>query len=178
MMERLNNLDLQKLQETRQKLETGELPSDKVFSVTGEWLLEGPAQFRAVLEFPQGSMLLQTDQPPPSGGGGNFPNPVQYCVFAMAACYATTYATLAAEKGIALQKLRITAETVTNMRAVFGLEEGPIVRSVRLHLEVAAEAPPEELDSLRRLADEKCPAAFTVQNEIPFSSELRVLDRV
>lgn len=166
-----NKINLRALEKTRNKITQGEFPEKKDFLVEGQWLvINGPGQFQATLEYPQGKVDLVTDQPPPSGGEGTAPNPVQYCVFAMLACYATTFMTLAAQKGVAIHRLKVRGASRVNMKAVFEIEEGPIVEKVWVALDIVSDAPPEVLEEIRALADQKCPAAFTVQNAVPFES--------
>ncbi len=166
-----NRINLKALEETREKILRGEFPEKKAFVVEGQWLvMNGPGQFKATLEYPQGQVELVTDQPPPSGGEGTAPNPVQYCVFAMLACYATTFMTLAAQKGVEVRRLAVRGASVVNMKSVFEVEEGPIVEKVWIELDVEADASPDVLEEIRALADRKCPAAFTVQNAVPFES--------
>lgn len=140
--------------------------------VEGEWLFTEEGQFKGTIEFPKGNITLITDQPPPSGGRGNAPNPVQYCVFAMISCYATTFMTIAAKKGIEIKKLKAKGASDANMKSIFEIEEGPIVEKVWIELEIESSADKEVLEEIRKLADKKCPAAFTVQNKVPFESKI------
>ncbi len=167
-----NNMNLSAIQETQEKIKRGEVPTEKPFVVEGEWLLDGEGQFKATLEFPAGTLTLVTDQPPPSGGQGRAPNPVQYCVFAMISCYATTFVTIATQKGIEIKKLRAKGASVANMKAIFDVEEGPIIEKVWIELEIESDAPREVLEEIRKLANEKCPAAYTVSHAIPFESKI------
>ena len=168
-----NNMNLDAIRETQEKIKKGEFPEKKPFLVEGEWLLEGEeGQFRGTLEFPAGSLTLVSDQPPPSGGQGRAPNPVQYCVFAMISCYATTFVTIATQKGVEIKKLKIRGASEANMKAIFDVEEGPIIERVWVELEIESDAPREVLEEIRQLANEKCPAAFTVSHAIPFESKI------
>ena len=102
----MNNVNLEKILETREKIVKGELPAYRLFEAEGEWRF-GETQFGANLTFENGSITLFTDQPTPSGGKGNAPNPVQYCVFSMIACYATTFVTIATMKGVKIDSLKV-----------------------------------------------------------------------
>jgi len=170
----MNSLNLEAIEETKKKLESGKISEVKSFLVEGNWLadLEERGQFRSTLEFPAGTLTLTADQAPPMGGRGLEPNAVQYCVFAMLACYATTFVTLATEKGITINSLKARGATEVNLKRVLGIEEGPIVEMVWIELQVEADTPKRELEELRKLADQKCPAAFTIQNPVPFQSKL------
>jgi len=168
----MNHVNLENLQKTRRELEAGQIPATKAFEVEGRWLLEGPGQFQATLAYPGGQITLVSDQPPTSGGEGTAPNPVQYCVFAMLACYATTFVTLAAQEGVEIQDLRVRGASVANLRVMFGLEEGPVVEQAWIELRVKSPAPPEVLERLRQWADQKCPAAYSLQHQVPFTSRV------
>ncbi len=172
-MDVLNNVNLEKMRESADALRRGEVPPEKDFTVEGEWSF-GDHQFRAVLEFERGRVEVFTDQPTPAGGKGNAPNPVQYCVFAMVACYSTTFMSIAAKRGVEITSLRVRGYSRVNMRAVFDLEEGPVVKEVGVHLEVESDAPVDVLEEIREEANRKCPAAFTVSNSVPFKSTLEV----
>ncbi len=172
MNDRKNGIRLDALAETREKIVRGEVPPQKPFEVEGRWRSEGPGMFEATLAFPGGTLTLVSDQPPPSGGEGIAPNPVQYCVYAMLACYATTFMTLAAKKGVEIRGLKCRGASVANMKAIFEVEEGPIIDRVWIELEVDSDASDEVLEALREEADRKCPAAYTVQNAVPFASRL------
>ncbi len=168
-----NNMNIESIEETRGKLLKGEFPKKKAFEVSGEWLFEeGRGQFRSKLSYPKGSLELIADQAPPMGGSGVAPNPVQYCVFAMIACFATTFVTIATERGIEIKGLKARGATEANMPQILGLEEGPIVDRVWVELDVDSDAPRELLDEIREIANRKCPAAFTVQNRVTFESKL------
>ncbi len=167
-----NNINLEAIQKTRDALLKGEFPEKREFIAEGEWIFSEDGQFQGKLEYPSGALTVITDQPPPMGGHGKAPNPVQYCVFAMAACYATTFMTLATQQGITVRKLRVQAKVVANMRAILEVEEGPVNLGVELTVEVDSDAPQETLEALRAAADEKCPAAYTVRHPVPFVSRL------
>jgi uncharacterized OsmC-like protein len=170
----MNNVNLEKILETREKIVKGEIPAYRLFEAEGEWMF-GETQFRANLTFENGSITLFTDQPTPSGGKGNAPNPVQYCVFSMIACYATTFVTIATMRGVKIDSLKVRGYSKVNMKSVFEIEEGPVVEEVGITLEVVSPAPMEVLEEIKKLADQKCPAAYTVSHAVPFRSEIKAL---
>ncbi|MEO0295338.1 MAG: OsmC family protein [candidate division WOR-3 bacterium] len=168
----MNNINLDSLNKTREQILRGEFPDKKSFEVQGEWIFSFEGQFKSEIEFPNGKLNLITDQPPPSGGRGNAPNPVQYCVFAMISCYATTFMTIAASKGVEIKKLKARGASIVNMKSVFEIEEGPVVEKVWIELEVESEADAKILQEIKNEADKKCPAAYVVQNKVPFESHV------
>ena len=90
----------------------------------------------------------------------------------MISCYATTFVTIATQKGVEIKKLKIRGASEANMKAIFEVEEGPIIERVWVELEIESDAPREVLEEIRQLANEKCPAAFTVSHAIPFESKI------
>ncbi len=169
----MNNINLESVLKTREKVASGELPPYRIFEVEGDWIF-GEAQFKSTLSFENGSITLFTDQPTPSGGKGNAPNPVQYCVFSMIACYATTFMTIASMKGIEIRSLKVKGYSKVNMKAVLEIEEGPVVEEVGLTLEIVSPAPKEIIEEIKNLVDKKCPAAYTVSHAVPFISQINV----
>ncbi len=168
----MNNINLENIQKTKEDIIKGEFPERKPFIAEGEWLFSGEGQFKGTLEFPKGKVTLITDQPSLSGGKGNAPNPVQYCVFAMISCYATTFMTIAASKGIEIKKLKAKGASEVNMKSVFEIEENPVVEKVWIELEIESSADKIILEEIKKETDRKCPAAFTVQNKVPFESKI------
>ncbi len=169
----MNNINLDAINATAEKLKNGEVPSEKFFEVEGRWEY-GEVQFSSELRFENGSITLNTDQPIPSGGKGNAPNPVQYCVFAMIACYCTTFMTIAAKMGVEIKSLKARGYSKVNMKAVFDLVDSPVVEEVGITLEIESSAPLETLNEIKSLADKKCPAAYTVSNPVPFKSNINI----
>lgn len=171
----MNNVNLQAIQNTQEQIKKGEFPAERDFIVEGEWITDqnADAQFRANVEFPQGSVTLRSDQPPPAGGQGRHPNPIQYCAFGVVSCYATTFVTLATMKGIRIESLRVRGGIRVNMKSVMEVEPGPPNLGVWVELEVKSDATPQQLEELRKETDEKCPAAFTIRNSVPFTSTIK-----
>src|SRR4030042_5671688 len=76
--------------------------------VEGEWVFEeGKPQFKATLAFKEGERVVESDFAPFMGGNGLAPDPIQYCLYGMAACYGGTFVSLATMEGISLRKLKI-----------------------------------------------------------------------
>ncbi len=140
--------------------------------VEGVWeFSEGQPQFRSVLEFPKGNVELRCELPAFAGGWGTAPDPIQYCLFGMAACYATTFASAAAQEGVRLTTLKVRAENDIDLRKQLGLTHDPIVQRVKFTVE-AAGAPREKLEQLKRIADERCPGVECVTRSIPLETVL------
>lgn len=140
--------------------------------VEGSWnFVEGQPQFRAELEFPKGKARVDCELPPFGGGWGTSPDPIQYCLFGMAACYATSFASVAAQEGVSLTTLKVRAENELDLRKQIGLGKDPIIQGVKFTLE-ASGAPRQTLERLKRLADERCPGVECVTRSIPLETVL------
>src|SRR3990172_8275740 len=93
----LNNVDLERLNQTVEEAKADPAKAKRVTRVEGRWNLEeGQPQFSGILKFESGQVTLDADQPTTMGGGGRLPGPLHYCMYGMAACYAATFATMAA----------------------------------------------------------------------------------
>ncbi|MBI2652482.1 OsmC family protein, partial [Candidatus Woesearchaeota archaeon] len=108
---KLNNINLDKAGTFVEEVKKDKSKAIKVKKVEGTWnFIEGKPQFASTLEHPNGVTVIEADGPPFLGGSGIKPDPVQYCLFGLAACFAQTFASIAAEKGIELKKLKVAAE--------------------------------------------------------------------
>jgi len=143
--------------------------------VEGEWILEeGQPQFRARLDYPAGAEVIEADGAPFMGGGGRKPDPLQYCLYGLASCFAGTFATLAAMEGITLTKLVVAAENRVDLSRTLGLSSNPIVEGVEITVTVSADAPREKLEEIERLARERCPGVYCLTNPIPLTTRLLI----
>jgi uncharacterized OsmC-like protein len=138
-----NNVNLERLKNTAAEASGDPAKARRTSRVEGTWNLEeGKPQFTATLTFDGRTQTLEADQPGFLGGGGTRPGPVLYCLYGTAACFAATFASMAAMEGVELRGLRVVAENDINLRPVLGLSQEPIVEKVRLRLTVSSPAPP------------------------------------
>lgn len=144
----------------------------KVKRIEGNWNLEdGKVQFTATLEHSQGTTVVEADAPGFMGGSGIKPDPIQYCLFGLAACYAQTFASIAAEKDIKLKKLEVNAENKVNLSKALGLSNEPIVEKVILNVNASGEKG-ESLDEIKKLAEQRCPGVYCLTNPIKLEINL------
>ncbi len=169
---KINNIDLEKSAAFVEEVKKDKGKALKVKKVQGIWnLKEGNVQFVSTLEHAQGSTLIEADGPPFLGGSGKKPDPVQYCLFGLAACYAQTFASISAERGIRLKKLEVSAENKVNLSRALGLSDEPIVEKVVLNVKAAGEKG-ENLDEIKRLAEQRCPGVYCLTNPIKLEINL------
>lgn len=84
------------------------------------------------LAFPQGTEKINIDNAPFMGGKGRAPNPVQYCLLGMAACFLGTFATIAGELGLEIDELGAEAETNVNLSKPLGIGDEPINNGMKM----------------------------------------------
>src|SRR3989339_1957431 len=164
---RINNVNLEKAGAFVEEVKQDKSKALKVKKVEGIGNFEdGKTQFTATLNHPQGSTVIEADGPPFLGGSGIKPDPVQYCLFGLAACFAQTFASIAAERGIKLDKLKVIAENKVNLSMALGLGNEPIVEKVKLSVEVSSEAEKGRLKEIEELAKQRCPGVYCLTNPI------------
>lgn len=167
----INNIDVGNVSAFINNVKKDKSNALKVKKIEGEWNLEGGTQFISTLEHSQGTTIVEADAPIFMGGSGIKPDPVQYCLFGLAACFAQTFASIAAEKGIKLKELKVSAENKVNLSKALGLSDEPIVEKVKLQVRASSENR-QNLDKIRRLAEERCPGVYCLTNPIRLEVEL------
>src|SRR3989304_6539005 len=171
---KINNVNIDKLQNTITELKKDISKAKKVNKIEGEWNLGEGSQFKATVQFENGKAILGVGQPSFLGGGGTQPGPMIYCLYGSASCYAPTFATMAAMEGIKLKKLKITAESSVDFSKVLGLSNNPIAEKVKFTLYVESDATAEKIKKLEDLSRERCPAVYCLTNPIPLETELKI----
>jgi uncharacterized OsmC-like protein len=170
----LNNVNLERLTQAVEEAKADPTKAKRVTRVEGHWNVEeGKPQFTGVLKYESGQVTVEADQPTAMGGGGRLPGPLHYCMYGLAACYAATYASMAAMMGVSLRKLEVAAEGHFNFSRVFGLSDAPALEEVRITLTVDAEADQAKLDELEELARQRCPAVYTLSHQVPLVAEVK-----
>jgi uncharacterized OsmC-like protein len=140
--------------------------------VEGIWNLGAGPQFSATLAYPKGERTLEADLAPFMGGEGVAPDPIQYCLYGLAACFAGTFVSLAAAQGVALRSLRVVAENQVDLTRPMGLGDKPVVERVALTLVADTDASDADLGDLERLARERCPGVFCLTQPIPLDTRV------
>src|SRR3989338_3672703 len=163
---KLNNINLDKAGTFVEEVKADKSKAIKIKKVEGAWnFIEGKPQFASTLEHANGVTVIEADGPPFMGGSGIKPDPIQYCMFGLAACFAQTFASIAAEKGIKLNKLKVAAENKVNLSRALGLSNEPIVEKVILEVNASAEKG-ENLSEIKKLAEQRCPGVYCLTNAI------------
>lgn len=168
-----NNINVQEAMKFMDEVKAKPEAAKKAKKVAGEWAFdETKPQFRATLEFKAGKKVIEADLAPFMGGHGLSPDPIQYCLYGLAACYAGTFMTVATMEGVEISELKVVAENRIDLSKALGLSERPLVERVELTVAAKSDAPKQKLDEIRKLAMERCPGVYCVSNPIPISSKL------
>ncbi|MEW6003319.1 MAG: OsmC family protein [Nitrospirota bacterium] len=133
---------------------------------------EGRPQIESKVQHPKGETMLRSDFAPFMGGEGLAPDPIQYCLFGLAACFAGTFMSMATMMGIRIDDLRVSAENFTDLSKTLGLTNNPIVEKVKITTRVKSDAKEGQLKEIERLANERCPGVYCLVNPIPLETEL------
>jgi len=169
----LNNINTDAAAKFMEEAKTDPQIAKKRKRVEGEWVFEeGSPQFKATLAFKEGELVVDSDFAPFMGGRGLAPDPIQYCLYGRAACYAGTFVSLATMEGIALRGLKIAVENKVDLTRTFGLSSNPIVENVEVTLTVSSDVPQEKLEQVEALARDRCPGAYCLINPIQLTTNL------
>lgn len=162
-----NRVNMEAFDRTIEEAEKDLTTSLKTLKVKGIWRLEekGP-QFESELKYENGRIILYSDEPSFLGGGGTSVNPIQYCLYGMASCFAATFAKWAAKEGIVLEELSISVETKLDMSRSFGLSMNPIMDTMKLSISTKTDASDEEIEKIRLLTMERCPAYYCLTEPV------------
>lgn len=170
---KINNVNIQAAGEFVEQAKSDPSLAKKSKRVEGRWsFAEGQPQFSATMSHKTGETTVRADFAPFMGGEGLAPDPIQYCLYGLAACYAGTFVGLAAAQGVVLRSLSVVAENRVDLSRSLGLSDAPVVERVMLSLQVDGDADAEQLAELERLAQERCPGVFCLANPIPIEFKL------
>lgn len=168
-----NNVDMEKAAAFAAEVQSDKSRAIRVKKVAGTWNPhDGAVQFSATLEHASGSTLAETDAPPFLGGAGQKPDPVQFCLFGLAACFAQTFASIAAEQGVKLEKLFVSAENKVNLSAALGIGNEPPTEEVKITVSASA-SDNSKLSEIEELSRRRCPGVYCLTHPIRLETELK-----
>ena len=133
---------------------------------------EGKPQIESRIQHPKGETVLRSDFAPFMGGEGLAPDPIQYCLFGLAACFAGTFMSMATIMRIKIHDLKVSAENFTDLSKTLGLTDNPIVERVKIVTNVKSDAKEEQIKEIEEMANERCPGVYCLVNPIPLETEL------
>jgi putative redox protein len=112
---------------------------------------------------------LTVDEPKALGGEDLGANPVEHALIALASCQAITYRFWAAQLGIALDDLEVTAAGDLDLRGFLGIDDAirPGFTAVRLTITLHGPESPERYTDLAEAVDRHCPVLDLFTNLTP-----------
>ena len=171
---KINNIDTEKAGKFAEEVRKDPSKAVKNKKVTGKWNFDsGKPQFEAIVEFAGGTQKLESDQAPFLGGAGARPDPIQYCLYGLAACYAGTFMAIATMEKADVTGLTVTVENQVNLTRAMGLSDKPIVEKVKITAEVHSTESREKLNRIAELSRYQCPGVFCLTNPIPLEIEVK-----
>jgi uncharacterized OsmC-like protein len=169
MAQILNNVDLDKIAQTANNGKEDKSTLRKPVKLQGEWNLDPTTgyQFRTELSFEKGKQVVEIDSPSFLGGNGNRLGAMAYCVAGIASCFIATFATVAASHGVRLTKLNATVECDINFAKTFDVADEPITEGITFRVDTESDnANKSELQRLLKMAEERCPAMYSMSHAI------------
>ncbi len=141
--------------------------------VEGVWNpREGSPQFTATVAHGDRATSLQADMAVPFGGAGLAPDPLQYMLFGLAACYTATLVMIASMEGVELGAVRTVAENAVDGARSLGIGDRPLVERVSVRVTVDAPVDDARLARWAQAAREGCPFAFTIASAVPLDTRV------
>lgn len=164
----MHNVNVEAIAATAAKAAADPAAGVNSVALTGVWNVEeGATQFTTEIPLPSGAVVeFAADFPPPMGGTGAAPSPLAYCFWGGLACYAMTFAQEAAREGVELRSLRGSVDAELDMARALGIGEQPPLEEINWTLEVECDADDATLESLRGIADARCPGAWCLRNAL------------
>lgn len=170
---RINNVDVDRVKQTIAAVQADSHQARRTNRVEVAWqFAESQLQMVGTAMVEGKPVTLEADSPVFLGGGGLRPGPIPYCLFGFATCYAGTFASVAAEQGVQLTRLKVTAETTVDFTRALGLGDTPPSEGVRFIVEAEADGGTEVLERLKTAAYERCPGVYCITHAMPLTVTL------
>ncbi len=172
----INNVDLDKIFQTTEAAKKDPTTLRRPVRLKGEWNFDPSKgyQFRTEMIYEKGKHVIEVDSPSWMGGAGNRLGPMSYCVAGISSCFISTYANVAAMMKVKLTKLAADVECQLNFAKTFDIADEPIMEALKIQLEVQSEnADKAKLNEMLRMAEERCPAIYSMRHIIKVQSEMK-----
>jgi len=165
----INKINIDVFKETIINAKKDPSSTIKKLEIEGTWMLDkkkGP-QFETILKTEKaGEISVQSDETLILGGGGTAPNPVQYCIGGLLACYSATFVKWASMDGIILKSFKIKGTANMDLTAALGISENPPLNDLRMELFIESDATKEKLLEINEIAKKRCPGYYCLSHGI------------
>lgn len=172
----VNNVDLNKVSQTVASGKNNQDTLRKPIKLQGEWVLDPSKghQFTTELAYEKGKQVIEIDSPSFLGGNGNRLGPMAYCVAGITSCFIATFASVAAEQGIKLKRLKVNTECKINFAKTFNVADEPITEGIAFDIDTEAEnCDKDRLRQIVKMAQERCPAMYSMLHVVPVDAQIR-----
>ena len=115
-------------------------------------------------------MTLNAEFPPLLGGEGRATSALTYCFYGAMSCYGSTFATQAAMAGVRLDAMTISLKLGVDFRSALGVGDFPPMTGFKFNVKVKSDASDVDIQKVKELTDERCPAIWAMQNPVPFTT--------
>jgi uncharacterized OsmC-like protein len=122
-----------------------------------------------------GQFRVEVDEPPPLGGDGKAPNPVEYYLASLLSCQVVTWRIWAEKLGIQVDDIAAHAEGDLDVQGFFGLDDAlrPGFSEVRLVITVSGPETAERYRELQEAVDAHCPVLDLTRNATPVTTSVQ-----
>jgi uncharacterized OsmC-like protein len=172
----LNNVDLEKISQTIENGKKDKAALRKPVKLQGEWILDSTKgyQFKTDLGYDKGRQVIEIDSPSFLGGNGKTLGPMAYSVAGITSCFIATFASVAAGQAVKLTKLKVSAECNVNFAKTFDVANEPITEGITFQIDAQAEnSDKQRLQEILRMAEERCPAMYSMSHVIKVNTEIK-----
>lgn len=169
-----HNVRVDAASQTAERAKTDPSAAQLKVDLVGEWRVdEAKPQFGGTVKFPQGEVLFEADFPSFLSGEGRAPSPLIYCFWGALSCYSATFAMQAAMVGIPIRSLRGRLRLNVDFRGALGVADVDPLDHFGFELEVETDASEAEINRVKQLADERCPAIWAMDHQVPHTTDVR-----
>lgn len=161
MAEIINNVDLSILKETAKKADGNKGHFDVEKHIQGEFHLEGSPMFTANLMSERATFTMGADEPGVLGGRGVHATPLNYLMFGVMSCYASTVAVQASLKGVKLEKLKVTGHLFYDIGPMLSGIDAPLIKELKLEVEAD-----KDIKEILEISNKRCPALYAIAHGI------------
>lgn len=171
----VNNVDLDKIINTTENGQRDKQSLKKPIKLQGEWNLDSTKgyQFRTELAYEGGKHTIEIDSPSFLGGNGSRLGPMGYCIAGITSCFIATFVSIASSQGIKINKLSVNSECIINFAKTFDITDEPITEGINFQINVQSDnANRQKLEDLLRMAEERCPAIYSMSHLVKVNAKI------
>ncbi len=169
-----HNVRVDNARQTAENAKTDPSAAQLKVDLAGDWRVDDARpQFGGTVKFAKGETVFEADFPSFLSGDGRAPSPLIYCFWGALSCYASTFAMQAAMAGVEIRALRSRLRLTVNFRGALDVADVVPLDTFRFEIEVETDASDADVARVKRLADERCPAIWAMDHQVPHTTEVR-----